>query len=312
MTMIEIIFLVVGLVLAIAILFFFFASEIMYRICLKRENIATRIISKVTYKNLHKYKFDFSWWNSVVVKKIYLTNKDNLKLCGKVIENNTSKFAIVVHGYGANSSEMQLFAKMFYDFGFSVVAPDNRGHGDSEGKTITMGYYDKFDIQEWIEYINKNYNNPEIVVFGLSMGGATVCMLSGLELPPNVKAIVSDCAYTSAYDIFREVQNKSIIFSIIPLMHLFDLYSKKRAKFSIREANALIAVAQTKTPILFIHGSRDSFVPFYMQTLLYDATPEHLRDKFVVKGVGHAECLPSAETEYKDKVKEFLQKHIDF
>lgn len=312
MTALEIVFLVLGLVLAIAILFFFLASEVMYRICLKRENITTKIISKVTYKNLHKYKFDFSWWNSVVVKKIYLNSSDNIKLCGKIIENNKNKFAIVVHGYGANSSEMQLYAKMFYDFGFSVVAPDNRAHGDSDGKTITMGYHDKFDILRWIEYINQNYNNPEIVVFGLSMGGATVCMLSGLELPENVKAIVSDCAYTSAYDIFKEIQQKSIVFSIIPLVKLFDVYSKKRVGFRPSEANALLGVSQTKTPILFIHGSRDKFVPFYMQTLLYDITPKHLRDKLVIKGVGHAECLPSAENQYKDKVKEFLQKYIKF
>ena len=93
MTALEIVFLVLGLVLAIAILFFFFASEIMYRICLKRDNVATKIISRVTYKNLHKYKFDFSWWNSVVVKKVYLKTKDDIKLCGKVIENNKNKFA---------------------------------------------------------------------------------------------------------------------------------------------------------------------------------------------------------------------------
>ena len=42
-----------------------------------------------------------------------------------------------------------------------------------------------------------------IVLHGISMGGATVLMVSGEELSDNVKAIVADCSYTSAYDEFK-------------------------------------------------------------------------------------------------------------
>ena len=35
------------------------------------------------------------------------------------------------------------------------------------------------------------------------MGGATVMMVSGGELPTNVKAIVEDCGYTSVWEMFE-------------------------------------------------------------------------------------------------------------
>ena len=39
--------------------------------------------------------------------------------------------------------------------------------------------------------------DAEIVLHGLSMGAATVLMVSGERLPEQVKAIIEDCGYTS-------------------------------------------------------------------------------------------------------------------
>lgn len=62
---------------------------------------------------------------------------------------------------------------------------------------------DRYDAEKWVEYVIERFgNNSEIFLHGISMGGATVLMASGLNLPNNVKAIISDCAYTSAYDVF--------------------------------------------------------------------------------------------------------------
>lgn len=304
-----IIIITVGVLLLFAI-FFLLAVEFRYHICLKRDNLAVRIISKKIYGNLKKYDMDFSWWANVYSKNVSINSFDKLKLVGKVVENDKTKFAIVVHGYGARGMEMQNYAKMFCEFGYSVLVPDNRGHGDSKGKFVSMGYYDKFDILKWIEFLNETYNNPSIVVFGLSMGAATVCMLSGLELPTNVKAIVSDCAYTSAYDIFKTIHKKSVIFGILPTMQLFNIYSKKRVGFYLKDANAEVAVSKTKTPILFIHGNKDKFVPFYMHQKLYLSAPQNLREKYVVDGAVHATSIVVGGKEYREKVKSFIEKFV--
>ncbi len=80
--------------------------------------------------------------------------------------------------------------------------PDLRGHGQSEGNYIGMGWDERLDIVDLTKYIINNYANTEIVLFGVSIGVATVMTTSGEKLPSNVKAIIEDCGYTSAWSQF--------------------------------------------------------------------------------------------------------------
>ena len=308
MTTLQIIFLVIFCVTIFVALICFAIVEISYQISLRRNNFVVKNIHKNTYKNLDKYQIDFAWWDKQNVKNVSIKSQDNLNLCAKIIEKNNNQFAVVVHGYGAEGSEMQQYAKMFVDFGFSVLVPDNRAHGKSEGKTITRGYKDKYDVLSWIKFVNKNYNPEKIVVLGMSMGGATVCMLSGLDLPKNVKAIISDCAYTNAYDILQNTQKNSAL-RYLPAMKMFNKYAKKRAGFVLKDADAISAVQKTKVPILYVHGNKDDFVPFYMQDLLYNNTPKNLRQKVVIENSEHAENLVKGGEFYKQEVSKFLDKY---
>ena len=83
------------------------------------------------------------------------------------------------------------------EMGFTVLMPGLRGHGESTGHYIGMGWHNRLDMLRWIDEIVRDDPEAEIVLFGISMGGATVMMTSGEALPPNVKVIVEDCGYTS-------------------------------------------------------------------------------------------------------------------
>ena len=60
-----------------------------------------------------------------------------------------------------------------------------------------MGWHERFDIVDLSNYIASTYKNSQIVLFGVSMGAATVMSASGEKLPRNVKVIIEDCGYTS-------------------------------------------------------------------------------------------------------------------
>ena len=76
---------------------------------------------------------------------------------------------------------------------------DARAHGKSEGEYIGFGVLDRFDAKKWIDYAIERFGeNVNIFLHGESMGGATVLMAGGLNLPKNVKGIISDCPITSA------------------------------------------------------------------------------------------------------------------
>ncbi len=96
---------------------------------------------------------------------------------------------------------MDMFAKYSHEeLGYHVLMPDARGHGRSEGGFICFGWRERKDYVQWIRYlIDKWGPQSQIVLHGVSMGAATVCMTSGESLPYNVKAIISDCAYCSLH-----------------------------------------------------------------------------------------------------------------
>ena len=184
---------------------------------------------------------------------------------------------------------MAFYAEKFYNMGYNVMIPDLRGHGESEGDYIGMGWDDRKDIMNLIDYIIAEDSKAEIVLFGVSMGAATVMMVSGEELPSNVKAVIEDCGYTSAWDQFA--YQLKVLFNLpeFPMMNIADIICKIRAGYFISDASAIKQVKKSVTPTLFIHGDSDSFVPFEMQEELYEACNAE-KEKVVIEGAAHAKA----------------------
>lgn len=86
------------------------------------------------------------------------------------------------------------------------MAVDERAHGKSEGTYIGFGCLDRNDAKQWMEYMVERLGEDcELMLHGISMGAATVLMSTGLNLPKQVRAAVSDCAFTSAWEVFSHV-----------------------------------------------------------------------------------------------------------
>ena len=244
-------------------------------------------------------------------KDKYITSSDNLKLHAYEVinKNKTNKWAIVVHGYTSEGKLVSPKAKYFYEMGYNVLVPDLRGHGKSEGDYIGMGWDDRLDIIAWANSIIKSNKNSEIVLHGTSMGSATVLMVSGEDLPSNIKAIVADCGYTSAWNEFVYQLNQLFGLKPFPVMQLSNIVTKIKAGYSLKDASALEQVKKSKTPILFIHGDKDDFVPYSMMEELYDATNCE-KEKLTIKGAGHDDSYLVNPKLYWTTIYDFINKYV--
>lgn len=242
----------------------------------------------------------------------YITSSDNLKLHAYEVknENKTDKWAIVVHGYTSEGKLLSSKAKHLYNMGYNVLVPDLRSHGTSEGNYIGMGWHDRLDIIDWINYIVKNNPNSEIALHGTSMGSATVLMVSGENLPSNVKAIVADCGYTSVYDEFSYQLKQLFNLPAFPIMNFSDVVTHIRAGYCLNDASAINQVKKSTTPILYIHGDKDDFVPYYMMDELYNATNSE-KEKLTIEGGEHANSDLVNPKLYWSTVNSFLEKYIE-
>lgn len=239
----------------------------------------------------------------------YIESYDKLQLHSYVVSQNSNKWAIVVHGYGGSGKLMSDKSKYFYDMGYNVLIPDLRGHGKSEGDYIGMGWKDRLDIISWINFIIKENPNAEIVLHGTSMGAATVLMTSGENLPSNVKAIVADCAYTSAWDEFSYQLETYLKVPSYYILNVTNMVTKLKAGYSLKEASALECVKKATVPILFIHGDKDKFVPYSMMDKLYDATNSP-KEKLTIEGGEHANSDLVSPFLYWLTVEDFLNQYV--
>lgn len=254
-----------------------------------------------------------SEFNSLGYETMYIKSDDGLNLTGYFIPAKTksNKLAILAHGFSMTAKNTGDLAAYFHSQGFNVFAADARAHGESEGRYRGMGWLDRKDYLKWIDVlINKLGNDTQIVLEGTSMGGATVMMISGEELPGNVKAIIEDCGYTSVKDIFsHQIQQQMPFFPSFPTVDISSIECRIRAGYSYEEASAFEQVKKSKTPIFFIHGDKDTFVPPEMVYELYNAA-QCDKEVWVVPGAEHGKSYDVAKEEYQQRIREFYSKYI--
>lgn len=242
----------------------------------------------------------------------YIKSDDGLKLYGRVYKTfePTSKWAITIHGHGRDSAYIQDISQAFLNNGFNVLAPDMRAHGNSEGAYSGMGWLERKDVLNWIDYIIKQDPNAEIVLYGISMGGATVMMTSGEQLPPNVKCGIEDCGYTSVYDEFSyQFSQRYPYLPKTPLFNFAEGISNIKAGYTFGEASSLDQLKKCTIPMLFIHGDKDTYVPFDMLQKVYDADANLNKQMLVIEGAEHADSYKVNPTLYWDTVFQFTEKY---
>lgn len=249
------------------------------------------------------------WLMNQPSEEITIQSNDGLKLYGTYYPGEGSKrIAVCFHGYtGSGVQDYAGLAKFYIPKGFQMMVPDARAHGKSEGKYIGFGCLDRFDVLSWLAYIEKRFGEDcEVILHGTSMGGATVLMASGQKLPSSVKAIISDCAFTSAWNVFDSVLRTTYHIPAYPVLKISNYMVKKEAGYGIDECNAADEVRKATVPILFIHGSDDTFVPTKMCHELY-ANCASRKKKVIISGAGHGEAYYINTKEYEESILEFLK-----
>lgn len=238
----------------------------------------------------------------------WLMSADGLRLHATWFpQGECKKIVICFHGYTSQGMKDYLGLSGYYlKNGYSMLLVDERAHGESEGKYIGFGCLDRIDALKWINWVlRKCGEDVEILLHGTSMGGATVLMMSSLELPAQVKGIVSDCAFTSPKEVFSHVLKSMYHLPAFPVMNISDFLNKRLAGYGLDECNAAREVKKAKVPILFIHGSGDTFVPYSMCETMYENCASS-KKKLIIEGAAHAECYYKDTDAYENALTEFI------
>ena len=214
-------------------------------------------------------------------------------------------WVILAHGYGRDQRYVSDYADVYLQQGYNVLTPDLCASGESDGQYITMGMKESEEVAQWAAKITERDVDAEIVLHGVSMGAATVMLAAGRYEISGLEAVIEDCGYTSAYEMFTS--QLRVIFGLpeFPIMTCVDIVSGIKTGVKLSDAAPLKAISSIKVPVMFIHGAKDKLVPPSMMKELYNAchTP---KTQFIVEGAGHGDAMTVAGKEYWKVIFSFL------
>ena len=251
---------------------------------------------------------DIEWFNKNH-EEVSIKSSDGLLLKGYLINNKkNNNWVIVAHGFTSDHIYMVNRAQKFNELNYNILLLDMRGHGKSEGKYITMGIKDSDDIKLWSEYLVKEKKANKIVLFGISMGAAAVMMSLDNGLPKEVKSAIEDCGYTGVYEEYKYQLKNLFHLPAFPFLDICNLYARVLAKYDFKKDTSIGSLANSDIPLLLIHGTKDTFVPYYMLEELVKNCKSK-KEVFVVEGANHTEAQYLDYENYWKTVENFINKY---
>lgn len=242
--------------------------------------------------------------------EINTTSFDGLKLVADYFPNTKNKkFILFFHGYLSMPRNDFGSFNEYYSRGYSVVSCNQRAHDRSEGKYTTFGARERFDVVSWCNELVKRYGDDiEIMLAGVSLGGATVMMSSNLDLPKQVKGIISDCGFVSCKQIISSVIKHRHIPLVKYIMFVLGIYTKMFGHFSITEGDSSKALSESNIPILLIHGRGDDFVPCECSEVCYKNCHQEIHELYLTDSKVHGASYFYDREEYVKTVLGFFEK----
>jgi fermentation-respiration switch protein FrsA (DUF1100 family) len=237
---------------------------------------------------------------------------DALTLRGWYLPSDSSeRIVIMVHGGEMHRADPSIdilgIAAGMVEHDFNVLMFDLRGHGESEGDRMSAGYHERKDLLGAIDFA-KGRGFESIGVLGFSMGAATALMTAAES--NDIDGIVSDSCFADLADIMgREFKARSGFpeFFLSPVLGMVKLIYN----VDFRDVKPVESVSQiSMTPILFIHGAEDTFVPLEHAHRLKEASHNPENELWIAPGAEHVRAYVTSPAEYISRTTAFLDKAL--
>lgn len=239
-------------------------------------------------------------------ENVALKTKDRVVLDGWFIPAQSDKAVVVGHGLGANKSNFLSIAEFWHDLGFNVLIFDFRGHGKSQGHTISLGYRERLDIEAGLDYLSarQDINQQKIIGYGVSFGGAALIQAAAEDA--RLKAIIIDSSYANIDSLALQTVEKTgfvppVFVKIIARIGLS--MASFECGFDIRKFSTERALAEVKQPVLLMHGKKDTLIPWVETEKLF-ATAHQPKFLHFFETQGHYATMSDAA--YRTVVEDFL------
>ena len=207
---------------------------------------------------------------------------------------------------------------MMMDNGYSSLLIELRAHGDSEGQKIGLGMDEYLDVKAGVNFLKSNeiYKDLPIIIFGVSMGGATA--INSIGQIEDIDGLISLSAYSTWADVFCDNMVELGVPRFIaelekPFVWLYLCFDYGFDKIGINPLNEIKKL--DGRPALLMHSKEDSQVPYESYERLIESAEEEV-SSYIREGNYHFITYdgysnkPWADKEYSGVILDFLDENF--
>jgi len=174
---------------------------------------------------------------------------------------------VVVYLHGNSSSRVEVLPQLSHllSLGVAVLSFDFAGSGHSEGDYVSLGYYEREDLQTVTSHLRASGNFSHIALWGRSMGAATALMYGSRD--PTVSCMILDSPFTDLTRLAEEMVEKGREqgvavpnFVLTVVMRMIKSSVKHQAGFNIKHISPISHVEKCFIPAMFVAGEHDDFI----------------------------------------------------
>jgi len=251
---------------------------------------------------------------SNLIDQVETETSDNLKINSwRFSVNDPKAIVVVIHGmHGQDASSLLDFGKFFYDNNYETFCIDLRAHGKSEGERIGFGYTETRDLNsllDWIK-IQPKYKDKEVILFGLSMGGATA--INTASFRNDIDKIISVSSFASYERTFLDYMRKDNIpeYIVQAFKPSIRLILTIKYNTSPTKNSPVTNIKDINVPILLIHGNNDQQISINQAYELKENGKENVQ-LWDIKDYNHlvvTDILNEDNNWYKERLINFINK----
>ena len=222
--------------------------------------------------------------------------------------NKDSPTVILVHGMGDNRYSTYPWAQFFLENGYNVITYDQRSSNANTAEHTTFGYWEKYDLIDWVHYFEEQAPGQKLGVWGASYGGATAGLALGYQdIQEKIDFLILDSPVSSMkWMVEEEMRNMDISLPVSYITWWGNMINKLKLDFTYQDADVPTAMKEVKTSVLIINSKQDSLTPYFMGKDIYDAITGNNKEIWTVDDSEHLEIWIDYNQEYRDKLERFL------
>jgi uncharacterized protein len=219
---------------------------------------------------------------------------------------------IALHGVSKNRTDMVRFAIVLVQAGMNVLLFDGRGHGESDRRFVTYGFFERRDVGAAIELLlARGIPESRIGLAGVSMGAAIALQVAAND--PRIRAVWTDSPFASLH---RVTMDRLRFWTRLPRQPLVPVhwaalqFAQRRGQFDVSVVDPRSLAGRITCPVQIVHGDADTMIDVDHSIRIFDALGSREKHLWIIPRAAHGRGFRRARREYRERLVTFFREAL--